>query len=135
MHIRLGLVVIALAVLATIGLCETAQAEMFAAGPVYGGPASVGGTFTCRLFNFGAFSVTVTNRQIWDNTGVAVAPTADTCNVALVVGKTCAYSTPIAGNLAYSCRAIVQGIQPEVSGVGEVQAPNHSILNALPLHR
>jgi len=135
MHIRLGLAVIALAVLATIGLCGTAEAEILAAGPVYGGPASVGGTFTCRIFNFGAFSVVVTNRQIWSNTGVSVAPTSDTCNVALAVGKSCAYSAPIAGNLAYSCRVIVQGIEPEVSGVAEVQAPNNSILNALPLHR
>lgn len=136
MNVRTRLTVLPFAAAAALfGFCATAQADILAGGPAYGGPASIGGSVTCRLFNYGAFSVTVSNRQIWTNTGVSVAPTSDSCNVALPVGKSCAYSAAIAGNLAYSCRAIVQGIEPRVSGVAEIQAPDHSILSAVPLGR
>jgi hypothetical protein len=118
-----------------IGLCGTAQADILAAGPAYGGPSSVGGSITCRIFNFGAFSTSITVRQIWTNTGVSVAPTFDTCTVALAVGQTCSYGAPITGNLAYSCRLIAQGISPSLSGVAEVQNSSHAVLNTLPLQK
>jgi hypothetical protein len=119
---------------ALIGFVSAAQAEILAAGPVYGGPASVGGTVVCRLFNFGLVASTVTIRQIWNNAGGITAPTVDSCNVALVSGKSCEFSAPIAGNLAFSCRVFVTGIDDKISGVAEIQAPGtHAILNSIPL--
>ena len=129
------------ATLATlVGLSGTAQAEIFGAGPVYGGPGSVGGRINCRLFNYGVFSVTITSAQIFTNTNVLVTPISNTCttsstNPALAPGRYCAVTAQIAGNLAYSCRIVASGTETKLSGVAEVQAPNFSVLNALPLQK
>lgn len=116
-----------------IGLCGAAHADVVSGGPVYGGPASVGGQITCRFFNAGVFSVTLPLRQIWTNTNLLVAPVADSCNVALAPARYCAFTANIAGNLAYSCRAYVSGIDNNVSGVAEVKNPASAILNSVPI--
>lgn len=98
-----------------------ARAEMLGGGPVYGGPVSVGGSATCRVFNFGAFSVTLPTRQIFTNTNASVPLFADSCNVPLGIGQTCAYSGAITGNFALSCRLIATGTDTRVSGMAEIQ--------------
>ena len=131
MNVRLTLVTLA----TVIGLSGAAQADIFAAGPVYGGPGSAGGSITCRIFNYGLSAVSITARQIFTNTNVSIVPAADSCNVVLGVAKYCAFTAPITGNLAYSCRIAVNGTDTRLSGVAEIQAPNFSILNALPLQK
>lgn len=120
---------------AAVGLGGSAQAEMLSGGPVYGGPASISGTVTCRVFNFGAFPVTISLRQIWNNAGGLAALNSDSCGVSLGVTKTCQFSAPITGNFAFSCRIFERGDDGNVSGVAEIQAPNHSVLNTVPLQR
>jgi hypothetical protein len=125
-----------LAALTTLtGLGGAAQAEIYASGPAYGGPASIGGSVTCRIVNVGLSSVTITSRQIIDNTGGLVPPTADTCNAALAPTKNCFYSAAIGGNLAYSCRVIATGVDVRLSGVTEIQSSAHAVLNAIPLQK
>jgi hypothetical protein len=131
MYVRATLVVLA----TMIGLAGSANADVFASGPAYGGPGSVGGTVNCRIFNFGAYGVTVTAREIFNNTGASVALTSDTCNVALAPTKSCAYTASIVGNLAFSCKATVIGIDPKISGVTEIQNSSHSVLTTVPLSR
>lgn len=130
---RLRLSLTALATL--IGLGGAAQAEIYASGPAYGGGASIGGTVTCRIINVGLTTVTITSRQIIDNTSSQVPPAADNCNVALAPGKNCSYLAVIGGNLAYSCRITATGVDVRLSGVTEIQSPAHAVLNAIPLQK
>lgn len=69
MHVRV--VIAALATL--IGLGGPAQADLFAAGAVYGGPGSVGGHINCRIFNYGLRTASIPLTQIWTNTNVLVS--------------------------------------------------------------
>jgi hypothetical protein len=133
MYVRLKFAVLAI----LIGLCGAAQADILAAGPVYGGTSSVSGTVTCRIFNFGLSTVTFTARQIWTNTNVLVAPTSDTCSVPLAPTKSCAYSAAPTLNLAYSCRVVAVAAAYDrlvnISGVIEIQNSAHAVLTTVPL--
>jgi hypothetical protein len=131
MNIRLTQVVLA----SLLGFSGVAQAEFLGGGPVYGGTASVGGAITCRIFNYGAFSVTVTTRQIWSNTNAIQPLVADSCNVAVPPGGYCAFQAAITGNLAFSCRLVATGTDVKLSGVAEVKNANNTILNSLPLQK
>jgi hypothetical protein len=121
----------ALAMLISLG--GAAQATMFGAGPAYGGRNSVGGSVTCRAFNFGTAAVSINLRQIFDNTGTMVALTSDSCNVSLGPGKSCAYSAPITGQLAFSCRLRTDGAGTSLSGVLEIQTVGNTVLTTVPL--
>jgi hypothetical protein len=135
MYVRLTFAVLAI----LIGLCGAAQADILAAGPAYGGTASVNGTITCRIFNFGLSTVSITARQIRTNTNVSIAPTSDTCNVPLAPNNTCAYGASPTNNLAYSCRVVaVAGAYDKlvnISGVIEIQTPNHAVVTTVPLSK
>lgn len=121
------------AIAALIGLGTGAKADPFAGGPVYGGLSSIGGTITCRVFNAGVGSLSLTTRQIFANTGSAVALSSDSCGVGILPGGTCAFSAPITGNLAYSCRMYETSVDGGVRGVAEVQSSSHAVLNSIPL--
>lgn len=114
-----------------IGLTGAAQAQMLAAGPVYGGAGSVGGTVTCRLFNFGFSEVTIDVHQIFNNVGEKVELASDTCNVPLSSTRSCAFSAPIQGNFAFSC--LVRVDSDRVSGVAEIQNKINAVLTTVPL--
>jgi hypothetical protein len=116
-----------------IALTVAAKADILSGGPVYGGPTSVGGTIVCRLFNAGFFTATITSRQIWNNAGGFTAPTADSCSAGLGPQKSCEFDAPITANFAFSCRAFVSSTDEKVSGVAEIQAPTHAILNTIPM--
>lgn len=118
-----------------VGLGGAAQADMLAGGPVYGGPASISGTVTCRVFNFGVFPVSIAVRQIFNNAGGVATLNSDSCGASLASTKSCQFSAPITGNFAFSCRIFESGNDGNVSGVAEIQAPNHSVLNTVPLQR
>jgi hypothetical protein len=121
------------AIVTLIGLGTVAQAEILAGGPVYGGPSSVGGSITCRVFNAGAFPMAIVSRQIFNNVGGQVALSSDSCSGSLQPTKTCAYAAPITGNLAFSCRMFEEGGDDNVRGVAEVQDSSHTVLNTVPL--
>ena len=124
------------AVLASlIGLSGIAQADILGGGPVYGGPASVGGQITCRIFNYGLSSVKITTRQIWNNTNAAETLVSDMCNAALQPTKYCAFTASIGGNLAFSCRVVATGNDVKISGVAEVKNSSSAILNTVPLQK
>lgn len=119
------------------GFHETAQSEIYAAGPTYGGNVAglIGGTVTCRVFNYGLSSVSISQRQIWTNTYVLVAPASDTCNVALPPNKYCAFGATIAGNFAYSCRLVAAGVDAKLSGVAEIMSSSGAIMNSQALQK
>ncbi|WP_133717204.1 MULTISPECIES: hypothetical protein [Methylocaldum] len=131
MNVRLTFAALA----ALIGFCGTAQAEIFAGGPAYGGPGSVGGNISCRIFNYGLSPVTITQRQIFTNTNETVAPSSDTCDAELQPATYCAFVAPIQGNLAYSCWLTATGTDTRLSGVAEIQASDFSVLNAVPIQK
>ena len=123
------------ALAALVGLAcisGSAHAEIYAAGPVYGGNPT-GGAVTCRVLNTGTSSVTIAQRQIITNTNVLVAPTSDNCNVALAPNRNCAYAAPVGGNLALACRVVVTGISPQISGSIDVQNPVGTVRVVTPL--
>jgi hypothetical protein len=123
---------------ALIGLGGAAQADIHAAGPVYGGSTQASGVFSCRVFNFGTMPVTFTTRQILDSTNAPVTLAVDTCGgtTALQPGQSCVYlAQPISATLAYSCRLIDTSTTPSnLSGVADIQnSTGATVLNALPL--
>jgi hypothetical protein len=93
----------------------------------------VGGSVTCRVFNFGAFPVSIPTRQIFTNTNILVSIFADSCNVPLASAHTCAFAGAISGNFAFSCRLIATGADTRLSGMAEIQNFSHSVLNSVPL--
>lgn len=133
MHTRL--IIASLIILS--GFHETARSEIYAAGPTYGGNVAglIGGTVTCRVFNYGLSNVTISQRQIWTNTNALVAPTTDTCNVALPPNKYCAFGASITGNLAYSCRLVAAGVDAKLSGVTEIMSSSGAIMNSQALQK
>ena len=129
---------VTLALLATmIGLAGIAHAATLASGPVYGGAATHGGTggaITCRIFNAGLTSVSITATQIWINTNSLVTPTSNTClTFPLGPEKYCAYTAPISGNFAFMCRITAAGTDTNLRGVAEVQSSFGNILNVQPM--
>jgi hypothetical protein len=120
---------------ALICLGTVASAETLSGGPVYGGPSSAGGTVTCRVFNAGSGSLSLTTRQIFTNTGTAVTLSSDSCGVGIPPTQTCAYSAPITGNFAYSCRMFETSVDGNIRGVAEILSSGGVILNAVPLTR
>jgi hypothetical protein len=117
---------------ALIGLGGAAQADIHAAGPVYGGSTEVGGVIACRVFNFGSAPVVITSRQIFNETNASVIPTADSCGTPLAVGQSCVYFASITSSLAYSCRVIDQSTSSSLSGAAEIQGSTGEILSVLP---
>ncbi len=104
-----------------ISLCQAGQAEILSGGPLYGGASAEGGLVTCRIFNFSNANVLISQRRVYNNTGALVALTSDSCANVLAPFKTCAFSSPITGHLAYSCRATYGGSVQRLSGVVEIQ--------------
>lgn len=120
----------ALAVL--ISLCQAGQAEVIVGGPLYGGVNSQGGTITCRIFNFSATAVTLTQRRLYSNAGTVLVPTSDDCGAALQPLKSCSFSRNIYANWAFSCRAAYPGTTPRLSGVVEIER-NFAIIDVMPM--
>jgi len=125
-----------------IGLGGAAQADILAAGPVYGGniPDLTGGQITCRIFNAGLTPVTINLTEIRTNTNFLVTPISNTCltngtNPPLGVAKYCAFNAAITGNFAYTCRINVLGTDTNIRGVAEVMGLHGELLNALPLQK
>jgi hypothetical protein len=117
-----------------VAMAPSVRAEMFGAGPVYGGwPVSAGGSVTCRVFNFGGFPVSLQSRQIFTNTNIPVSILADSCNVSLPSAHYCAFTGAISGNFAFSCRLIATGTETRLSGMAEIQDSRHNVLNSVPL--
>jgi len=107
-----------------------ARAELLHGGPVYGGPAAAGGIVTCRVFNMGPFSSTLSAAAIFDNTGASAPLTSNTCNGLVTASKYCAFSATVAGNLAYTCRAYSSGVQDIISGTAEIRTPAGVIITS-----
>jgi hypothetical protein len=112
----------------------TAQAKTLTSPPTYGGRSQSGGGFaTCRLFNGGASSISVTRRQIITSGNTVLSLTSDTCAAGVGPGGYCAFGGSGAGNVAFSCRADVAGSGLNlVRAVMEVSNSSADILSALP---
>ena len=115
-----------------IALAGTAQAEVLASGPVYGGNPS-GGTAICRIFNAGLTNVSIPSRAIITNTDVSLTLTGDTCNVPIGPSKNCVFLAAIPGNLAISCRLAAAGIDVRLRGRAEVQSSGGAVLVGQPI--
>jgi hypothetical protein len=96
---------------ALIGLGGAAQAQhVYAGGPVYGGPTTVGKMISCQVFNFGTSTVVISSRAIYaaspSAAPIAVTPlTLNSSNcTTLAPLQTCAYTAVMmTGDLTYSC--------------------------------
>ncbi len=115
-----------------VGMGSVAHADIYAAGPLYGGDPT-GGAAVCRIINVGTVAVNITLRQIITNTNVVLANATDTCGAALAAGANCAYSANVAGNFALSCRAFVQGNDPQISGSMDIQRPVGTVRAQTPM--
>ena len=122
---------------------EVAHADTFAAGPVYGGTPSfspLAGAVTVRVFNAGSTPVTFDLTQIFTNTNFSIALSSNTCltggpNPPLGPNQYCAFTGPILGNFAFSCRLNALGSETDLRGVCEVKSSNNVILSVEPLEK
>jgi hypothetical protein len=118
-----------------MGVSTVVQAEVLAGGPLYGGPASVGGTVTCRVFNAGGGSLSLDTREIVTNTGVAITLSSDTCAVGIPPGQSCASAGQITGNFAFSCHMFDASTDGIITGVIDIESPSGAILATSPLRK
>uniref|UniRef100_UPI001C4E761B hypothetical protein n=1 Tax=Crenothrix polyspora TaxID=360316 RepID=UPI001C4E761B len=105
---------------------------LYAAGPAYGANPT-GGLATCRVINVGTTSVSITLRQVITNTNSILPLSSDSCGVSIAPGNNCAYSAPVGGNFALSCRLFVAGNDPQISGTLDVQNPIGTIKVVVPM--
>ena len=123
------------AVLVALVACGgSARADIYAAGPVYGGNAA-GGTITCRVLNAGVGTVNISLKQIITNTNAILVPTIDSCNVPLPSANYCDFRFSPGSNFAYTCRLVVSGTDPNLSGSIDVQTSGSAVLVNAPLQR
>lgn len=127
---RLSIPLTAFASLLVFG--TVAQADILASGPIYGGTNGVGGEVTCRIQNVGISVVSVVTRQIINNGGGFAPLASDSCTAGVAPNGYCAFNTIGGGNLAYSCKAVIFGIDPNVRGTAEF-TKSGAILNSLPM--
>src|SRR4051812_23370117 len=116
MNVRFAVATIAV----LISLGQAGAAEVISGGPLYSGSNS-GSTVTCRIFNFSAVAVTLTQRRLYTNAGAALIPTSDDCGAPVQPLKSCSFSRIQNGNFAYTCRAVYAGTTPRLSGVVEIE--------------
>lgn len=114
------------------GLEGVAYADIYGAGPAYGGNPT-GGVATCRVINVGTTSVNITSRQIIANTNAVLPLASDTCNVAVRPAQNCAFTALVGGNFALSCRLFVSGGDPQISGTLDVQNPAGTVRVVVPM--
>ena len=120
------------ALVALAGISGSAQADIYAAGPVFGGNPT-GGIVSCRVLNTGTTNLSIVQRQIIANTNVLITPTFDSCNVVLAPLRNCSYGASISGNVALACRLVTTGVDPMISGSIDVQNPVGTVRVVEPL--
>ncbi len=120
------------AVAVLIALGGIAKADILTAGPVYAGTGQLNGRVFCWLFNTGSSSATLPTRQIWNSLKGSVALTGDSCTGTLATGKSCEYFAG-AGTGTYTCRAITNGIENNISGTMQIYNSADVLLVTVPM--
>jgi hypothetical protein len=98
------------------GLAGTAQAEILASGPVYGGESQV--RVACQVFNAGSTPITFVSTEIFDQLTPGGGPvTLDFANCVglLAPNDICTFQAP-ATNQAYSCKVNILEMKTDVRG-------------------
>src|SRR4030095_3440945 len=96
------------------GLAGTAQAEILASGPVYGGASQV--RVACQVFNAGSTPITFVSTEIFDQLTPGGGPiTLDfsNCVGSLAPTDICTFQGP-ASNQAYSCKVNILEVKTDV---------------------
>jgi hypothetical protein len=126
------------AVAALISIGGTAEAGVLTAGPAYISVGGSNGRVVCWLFNTGTTPVTVFSRRIFaydsGNTNSLLPVTSDACENPLGADRGCQFSAstgPFVG--AYTCKAVVTGVEEDVSGTMQVMSPTGQVLLTVPL--
>ena len=105
------------------GLAGTAQADILASGPVYGGPSQV--RVACQVFNAGSTPITFVSTEIFDQLTPGGGPvTLDFANCVglLAPNDICTFQAP-ATNQAYSCKVNIVEVKTDVRGTMAALGP------------
>jgi hypothetical protein len=105
------------------GLAGTAQAEILASGPVYGGESQV--RVACQVFNAGSTPITFVSTEIFDQLTPGGGPvTLDFANCVglLAPNDICTFQAP-ATNQAYSCKVNIVEVKTDVRGTMAALGP------------
>ena len=110
-----------------LGLAVTAQADILAAGTLYGGPTQ--NIATCYLFNAGTGPVTIVTNQIFREGGTGQPATSlalafDFCGVSLAPNSSCFIQTTIANLAAHACKFVLSPSAADVRGGFEIREGN-----------
>jgi hypothetical protein len=118
-----------------IALGETARAAILTAGPAW---APMQFFVYCRLFNTGSTPEIISTAQIWNGDGALLTlMKGDTCGAGreLRQGASCIYSAMVDVVVpnVYTCRAVTNGADDNVSGAMNILGKSGEILVTVPM--
>jgi hypothetical protein len=111
------------------GLAGTAQADIFASGPVYGGPSQV--RVACQVFNAGSTPITFVSTEIFDQLTPGGGPiTLDfsNCVGSLAPNDICTFQAPT-NDQAYGCKVNILEEKTDVRGTMAALGPSNALLS------
>jgi hypothetical protein len=125
------------AVAALIAFGGTAEARVLTAGPAFTNGSS-NGKVICWLFNTGSSTATVAARQVFftdgDSSNGQLTVSSDGCRNPLGVNRGCQFSASTGPFVnAYTCLAVVTGVEEDVSGAMQVMSSTGEVLLTVPL--
>ena len=123
---------ILLGLAASLAFTSVANAEVLAAGPVYGGGSQTNAT--CYVMNVGIQTVKISDVTIRTQGGGAVVGGTNSCGTFLTKGASCNVFVPITNNQAYSCTVSIRNnfSSENLRGTLDIRA-NTAILVVTPL--
>jgi hypothetical protein len=111
------------------GVAGTAQADILASGPVYGGAGQV--RVACQVFNAGSAPITFLSTEIFDQLTPGGGPiTLDFSNCVglLAPNDICTFQAP-ANNQAYGCKVNILEVKTDVRGTMAALGPSNALLS------
>jgi hypothetical protein len=111
------------------GLAGTAQADILASGPVYGGASQI--RVACQVFNAGSIPITFVSTEIFDQLTPGGGPVTldfSDCVGSLAPNDICTFQAP-AGNQAYGCKVNIVQLKTDVRGTMAALGPLNELLS------
>jgi hypothetical protein len=111
------------------GLAGTAQADILASGPVYGGASQI--RVACQVFNAGSIPITFVSTEIFDQLTPGGGPVTldfSNCVGSLAPNDICTFQAP-AGNQAYGCKVNIVELKTDVRGTMAGLGPSNALLS------
>jgi hypothetical protein len=112
-------------------LIGSAQAEILAGGPIYGGPAQVAAI--CYVYNTGSTALALGTPHIRDQAGMVLLLDINNCSATLSGHDGCGWATRISDKVANECDIGVGPSKANARGALEIRTGSQGILKSIEL--